>query len=83
MQYEIFDYLDVTEIVVSEYDVIELAVRDHVASKITRRNKIAVVATLPAIVDLSVAYRKALEKSDIDLLVTGSLARARKWVVGA
>lgn len=83
MHYEIFDYLDVTEIVVSEYDVVELAVRDHVASKITRRNKIAAVAILPAIIDMSVTYRKTLEKSDIDFLVTDSLADACKWAAGA
>lgn len=81
IQYEIFDYLGVTSIDISEYDAVELAVRDRVASKMTRRNKIAVVATLPEILVHSETYGKTLEAAKVAQFVTESLSEAREWVL--
>lgn len=80
MRYEIFDYLAVTEINFSDYEVVELAVRDDVASKMTRRDKMAIVATHPDILELSKAYRSALKDGSFDFLVTDTLEAARAWV---
>lgn len=80
MDYEIFDYLAVTELEISEYDVVEMAVRDEVASKITRRSKIAVIATLPAIIEQTEIYQRTMKDRSIDVLVTDKLANAREWI---
>ncbi|WP_262693267.1 hypothetical protein [Kordiimonas aquimaris] len=80
MDYEIFDYLAVTELEISEYDAIEMAVRDEVASKITRRSKIVVIATLPAIIEQTEIYQHTMKDRSIDVLVTDNLVHAREWI---
>lgn len=79
MKYEIFDYLDVTEINFSDYEVVELAFRDSVASRMTRRTKMAIVATHPDVIELSKRYRKTLPESSFDFLVTDTPEAARAW----
>lgn len=80
MTYEIFDYLSVTSIDFSDYDIVEMAVRDSVASKMSRRSKMAVVATLPAIIARTEEYKQSLSDPELEFMVTDSLAAARQWV---
>lgn len=79
MDYEIFDYLTVTSLEVSEYDAIEMAVRDDVASKTTRRSKIAIIATLPDIIEQTEIYRQTLKDKSVAVLVTDNIKHARDW----
>jgi len=81
IKYEIFDYLDVTEVNFSDYEVVELAYRDNVASRMTRRAKMAIVATHPDILELSKVYRKTLPESSFDFVVTDTPEAARIWVM--
>lgn len=83
MDYEIFDYLDVTSLEISEYDAVEMAVRDDVASKITRRSQIAIVTTLPAIIEQTDIYRRTLKDKSVEVLVTDTVDDARKWISAA
>ena len=80
MAYEIFDYLSVTSIDFTDYDVVELAVRDSVASKMSRRNKMAVVATLPSIIARTEEYKQSLSDPRLEFMVTDNLETARQWV---
>lgn len=80
MQYEIFDYLAVTSVDFSDYEVVELAVRDSVAGKMSRRNKMAIVAKHPKILALSQDYKKSIKDPGMEFRVHTSLEQARRWV---
>lgn len=80
MHYEIFDYLGVTSIDFSDYEVVELAVRDSVASKMSRRSKMAIVAKHPEILALSQDYQESLKDPGMEFRVHASLEEARRWV---
>jgi hypothetical protein len=80
MDYEIFDYLAVTSLEISEYDAIEMPVRDSVASKTTRRTKIAIIATLPAILEQTRVYRQTIKDKNIQVMVTDSIDEMRTWI---
>ena len=82
MKYEIFDYSDVTSVDFSDYDVVELAVRDSVASKMSRRSKMAIVARKPELLALTQDYKKSLLDPNMEFQVHATLEQARRWVAG-
>lgn len=80
MHYEIFDYLDVPELTVSKEDAMEMAVRDSVASRSTRREKIVVLATDKSLLEIAERYKETLKGTDIGFFIADSLQTARAWL---
>jgi len=80
MLYEIFDYLDVQEFTVSKEDAMEMAVRDSVASRSTRREKIVVLATNKSLLEIAERYKETLKGTDISFFIADNLGTARAWL---
>lgn len=80
IRYVLNDYLDVTKIDVSDFELNTIAAIDSVASETNKRIKIAQVATSPDIIDLVTSYDKKLQDNTYTTKVFSNVADARKWV---
>lgn len=80
IRYVLNDYLDSTDVNVTEFELKAIAAIDSIASRTNRQIKIAQVATRQDIIDLVTRYDNELEENAYETKVFSNLADARKWL---
>lgn len=80
IRYVLNDYLDNTDMNVTEYELKAIAAIDSVASISNKKIKIAQVTTRQDIIDLVTDYDSQLEENSYKTRVFSNLADARKWL---
>lgn len=80
IRYVINDYLNVTDIKISEAELLAIAAIDSVASIYNKRIKIAQVTTRQDIIDLISNYDDELEDNTYETKTFSKLIDARKWI---
>lgn len=80
ISYILNDYLDVTGLDVSQFELNAIAAIDSVASNYNKNIKIAQVATRQDIIDLVTDYDDKLQENTYKTKVFSNVADARKWL---
>jgi GTP cyclohydrolase I len=78
-QWSVFDFLDVKEMIVTEEDIMMIAVTDHTMSRLNKKVRVACIAKDEYIRQLTIEYIKLMRSIDWKISLFESKEEALVW----